>query len=352
MRILQQLPLIVVLMGLGALAMLLPALYAGALGANELARPFLYGSILFLVLTVMLGLATAHMTALHTERRHLIALLMAFTLLPVMLAVPMAEAMPNTRFINVYMEMVSSLTTTGATLFEPERLPMPLHLWRATVAWLGGFLIWVTAFAVMAPLTLGGFEVTSEQEAGQGSRAARAVGAADPSERLLRFTLRLAPIYLTLTAVLWLVMILCGTDPAPGLIFAMSTLSTSGITAGDLPGDAPRGVLAEVAIFTFLVFAVTRRSFLGGLSPQWSALRRDRELRIAVIFVVVLPLFLFLRHWFAAFEVDQGFDGGLTALWGAMFMVLSFLTTAGFESASWDAARDWSGLGKIGRAHV
>ncbi|MEO1474620.1 MAG: potassium transporter TrkG, partial [Pseudomonadota bacterium] len=36
------------------------------------------------------------------------------------------------------------------------------------------------------------------------------------------------------------------------------------------------------------------------------------------------------------------------AFWGAFFTTLSFLTTTGFESASWETARDWSGLGNPG----
>lgn len=350
MRLLRQFPLIVILIGIGALAMFIPALYAGALGDNETARPFLYGGILFLILSGFLGLATMNAPPANSERRQLVALLLAFAALPVMLALPLAEAVPATRFFNAYVEMVSALTTTGATLFEPDRLPMPVHLWRATVAWFGGFLIWVTAFAVMAPLTLGGFEVTSVQEAGQGASTGRNEGHAEPSTRLIRFARRLAPIYITLTGILWLLMILCGIPGAHGLIYAMSTLSTSGITAGQIPGDAPNGGLAEFAIFTFLIFAITRRSFIGGLSPNWRDLRRDRELRIAIVFIITIPSFLFLRHWLGAAQVDAGgFDGNaLAALWGSVFMVLSFLTTTGFESASWTQAQNWSGLGTPG----
>lgn len=350
MQTLRQFPLIVILIGIGALAMLVPALHAGASGDLDTARPFFYGAVLFFVLAGFLGIATMNIAAVHSERRQLVALLLAFAALPLMLALPLAEAVPATRYFNAYVEMVSALTTTGATLFDADRLPISVHLWRATVAWLGGFLIWVTAFAVMAPLTLGGFEVTSEQEAGQGGSTGRNEGHAEPSTRLMRFAGRLAPVYITLTGILWLIMILCGIPGAPGLIYAMSTLSTSGITAGDLPGNAPSGGLAELAIFIFLIFAVTRRSFINGLSPNLGALARDRELRIALVFVTAIPAFLFLRHWIGAFEVDEGgFDGdALAALWGSVFMVLSFLTTTGFESASWTQAQNWSGLGTPG----
>ena len=68
--------------------------------------------------------------------------------------------MGNTTFFNAYVEMVSCLTTTGATLYDdPGRLAPPLHTWRATVGWLGGLIMWVGAIAVLAPMALGGFEV-------------------------------------------------------------------------------------------------------------------------------------------------------------------------------------------------
>ena len=62
-----------------------------------------------------------------------------------------------------------SITTTGLTLFEPDRLQNSVHLWRSTVGWLGGFFVWVTAIAILAPLNLGGFEVSSTAEVGQGA---------------------------------------------------------------------------------------------------------------------------------------------------------------------------------------
>ena len=50
------------------------------------------------------------------------------------LAIPLYESIGNTRFLNAYFEMVSALTTTGATVFDnPGRLSSAEHLWRALV---------------------------------------------------------------------------------------------------------------------------------------------------------------------------------------------------------------------------
>jgi trk system potassium uptake protein TrkH len=72
----------------------------------------------------------------------------------------------------------------------------------------------------------------------------------------------------------------------------------------------------------------------------------DPEFRLGLAIVGGVSLMLFLRHWFGAYAVDDPralADAG-RALWGTAFTVLSFMTTTGFESADWAAARFWSGL--------
>ena len=343
-------PFFVQLMGIGALAMILPALVAGANENFDVARPFLYGAVFFTFLAIVLGLATGRYPTSVDSRTYLISLFGAFSLLPLILAAPMAEAVPDTRFLNVYVEMVSSLTTTGATLFEPDRLPLAIHIWRAQVGWMGGLLMLVCAFALLAPMTLGGFEVTSTQEAGRGADQYQSQGNVFPSDRLARYFWRILPIYTAMTALLWLVLIILGDPPGLAAIHAMATMSTSGISSVASFEGNPSGWQGEVLVFVFLVFALTRRTIQGGLTkPLWPLLIRDRELRVAALFLSVVPLFLFLRHWLGAWEVDAELDArALPAFWGGVFMVGSFLTTTGFISGSWDSAQNWSGLSTPG----
>ncbi|MEM6596297.1 MAG: potassium transporter TrkG, partial [Pseudomonadota bacterium] len=135
--------------------------------------------------------------------------------------------------------------------------------------------------------------------------------------------------------------------PFLALNLAMSTIATSGITPSGGLNPWQVRIYAEIVIFIFLFMAVSRQTFTNetGL-PIWKRLEQDRELRIALIFVTLLPAALFLRHWLGAFE-GQGQDDiykALRAFWGALFTVLSFLTTTGFASHDWEAARAWSGL--------
>ena len=158
--LLARLPLLVSLIAMGGLAMLVPAIHAAATGEREIAEVFFWFAALTLVGGMLIGIAMAGRTRGDHPRRHLAGLLVFFAAMPLLLALPFHEAVGNTSFFNAYFEMVSCLTTTGATLYEEAgRLAPPLHTWRATVGWLGGLVIWVGAIAVLAPMALGGFEV-------------------------------------------------------------------------------------------------------------------------------------------------------------------------------------------------
>lgn len=347
-----QLPFMVILMGIGAAAMYLPAAHAAAIGDWPVMRVFALSGSIFLILTVMIGIATANRKIRSPARSHLLALVGTFTLLPLMLAVPVVEVLGDTSYFNAWFEMVSSLTTTGATLFDAERLPDSVHLWRAQVAWMGGFFVWVTAVAILAPMNLGGYEVLAPHEAGRGPmQSADMIWSSDGTTRLLRHATRLFPIYTGLTVTLWIALLIAGSSPLAALCHAMSTLSTSGITPLADFESAGAGIAGEALICLFLVFALTRASFsvdLPGIGIR--RLTRDPEFRIGLALVVAVPALLFLRHWFGALEVEEMGDipAASQALWGAIFTVMSFLTTTGFVSTSWSEAQNWSGLATPG----
>ncbi len=346
-------PLILTLSGLAALAMLLPAIHALVQEDFTVARAFAYSAILGLALVALIGLAMSHQPRrLNSDLRDLLSLFLAFTVLPLFLAVPFYEGLVTTSFINAYFEMVSSLTTTGATMFaDAARLTDSLHLWRGMVGWFGGLLMWIAAAAVLAPLALGGFEVTASGEPGQLGSDAERFERASSAKRLSQVTFQLAPIYFGLTAGLWVLLMIGGDRPLVALVHAMSTLATSGISAVGGVGQAGSGIAGEIMIFVFLLFGLSRLTFSSDtVTSTRSGLHNDPEFRLGMILVLGVPVLLFARHWIAAFDVDEVENLGLAirALWGGVFTTLSFLTTTGFESASWGTARDWSGLGTPG----
>lgn len=346
------LPLFVILMGIGSLAMYFPAIHALATRDFQTARVFFYGGCLFLVFTTIIALATANYKPRNETGTHLLSLFVCFALLPLMLAVPFHQTVTTATFGEAYFEMVSSITTTGATQYSyPSQLPQSVHLWRALVAWLGGFFVWVSAVAILAPLNLGGFEVLTEGRHGSGSSVSQITRVAAGSERLLRATLRLLPIYGGLTAAFWIFLIIAGDRPFVALIHSMSTFSTSGISAtGGLEAGVSGG-FGEFIVLLGMCFALSRLTFSSDMKARtFKALKTDPEIRIASFIILAVPSLIFMRHWFGALEEQAIEDAqqALSALWGSVFTTVSFLTTTGFESASWTQASKWSGLATPG----
>ena len=346
-------PLILVLSGVAALVMFVPATHALILEDHSIARAFGYSGILGLVLVFVIGLAmSGRQEKTNSDLENLASLALAYVVLPLFLALPFYEGLETTSFLNAYFEMVSCLTTTGATLFAvPERLVDSLHLWRGLVGWCGGLLIWISASAVLAPLNLGGFEVTATAEPGQGDTRLDRFERANPAKRLAQITLQLAPIYIGLTAALWLFLVVTGDRPLVAAIHAMSTLATSGISSVGGVSGANSGLGGEAILFLFMLFGLSRLTFSSDtITTARPGLHNDPEFRLGVALVIGVPLLLIIWHWIAGLEVGEteSFGRVLLAIWGGMFTVLSFLSTTGFESTGWNVASAWSGLGTPG----
>ena len=342
-------PLLVTLSALAGLSMFVPAAHATLTNLDDVAQGFFYSGIIVLILTSMVWLATSNWRPQNVARSQLASLLGAYLLMPIIFALPVVQSVPDTSFANAWFEMVSCFTTTGATVYETAgRLPASLHLWRAIVGWLGGLFILVTATAILAPLNLGGVEVITGGAPGRGDgRFSQITRVADPSERFLRYTLLLLPVYAGLTLLLWFQLMIAGEVNLVALIHAMGTLSTSGISPDGNLSVLSSGLWGEALIVLFLLLAITRRLFPATqIIAAQGPIYRDPEVQMAAAIIIVVTLILFLRHFFAAIELpsDDGPASALRALWGTFFMVVSFLTTTGFESGEWQGARSWSGL--------
>ncbi len=342
-------PLFVLIMMIGALSMIIPAVHAAKLGELRVMQVFLSYSLFILIISVILGLALMNRTPRISGRSHLITIFLVYTVLPVFLALPFATLIPSIGPMQGYFEMLSSLTTTGATLInDPLSIAEPLHLWRALVAWMGGFFVLVIALSVMEPMNLGGFEIRSTVLGSDGGTGS--YGTVDPAERIEKYAIKIAPVYVAVTFALMVLLFMLGDRAYVATIHAMSIISTSGISPIGGVMNAHSGRLGEMFMVIFLIFAVSNRSFQTIGTGEWRWLKRDVEVRLMLMAVIGIPLLLFMRHWLASFEVStqQDISAAFTAFWGSLFTVMSFLTTTGFESADWQTAQNWSGLSTPG----
>lgn len=347
-----RLPLPLLLWGVFSASMFVPAAYALVRNNHPASQSFLYSGLLGLICVTLIALALGGRVPRYGALVQLLSLFFAFAILPVFLAVPLHDALQTTSFLNAYFDMVSAITTTGAELFpDPSRLSAPLHLWRAQVGWMGGMLMWIAASAILAPQSLGGFEITSRGEPGSAA-APMMISEPHPRKRLMRITATLAPVYIGLTLTLWVLLMISGETSLTGLCHAMSVMATSGISpVGGIQGSTS-GVAGEALLFLFMFFALSRLTFSSDTTNMtgFRRLETDPEFRTGLLLVFGLPTLLFLRHWLASLDVEgpENWLLAARAFWGAIFTVTSFLTTTGFESADWEEARQWSGLGTPG----
>lgn len=372
-----EMPLVLLLTTVGAVAMLAPAAQAAFTDDWRLARIFLAASAatgLITTLIVLASAATPRARRLGRSHGGLTSLAATFALLPAVLALPLAMALPDTGFLNAWWEMLSSLTTTGATLYDPRILPLPLHLWRGLVGWLGGLMTLSAAVAILAPLQVGGFELVAAPLApSSGTDRSRTAGAVrgysaragsirptieGDSWRMIRAARALMPIYGGVTLALWIGLTIAGEGGFAALMRAMGAISTSGIASLPGPAGAASGAAGEALIALALGLALSRRFWPGGDILQTSRrLRDDPELRLAGAVILFVTLAVLLRHAVAV-AGDAAQDGPPTALgalgdalrvaWGAGFTALSYLTTTGWTSTHWQGAVAWSGLQEPG----
>ncbi|MCP5073979.1 MAG: hypothetical protein GY947_11880, partial [Rhodobacteraceae bacterium] len=181
--------------------MFLPMAFAIRLEDWKVARTFFYYSIFLLIVLSLIAIAVTGYQPRNTARGYLITIFAALIAIPALLALPFDYLVGSVNYFQAYFEMLSCLTTTGATLFDdPASLPAPLHLMRAIVGWLGGFFILVVAMSIFAPLNIGGFEIYAATRGNQ--NASTQIVRADAARRLRRFSTQIFPAYTLVTAVL------------------------------------------------------------------------------------------------------------------------------------------------------
>lgn len=355
METVKNFPILVLLILLSSLFMMIPALHAALVGDWDVSRVFLYHGIFLSLMSGIVGTATLNRTPKITARYHLVSLLAAYIVLPIFLALPLhalSRSFPTELYVSfgdIYFEMLSCLTTTGATLIDrPNLIPASFHLWRSMVGWLGGLIALVTAYAILAPLNLGGFEIGIRSLYDRKNESGSSVENA--GWRLISQTTTILPVYFSLTFILGLSLIVLGDSPIVAATHAMATLSTSGISAVTGMESSMSGRAGEMLIAFFLLSAISygglTKNILAGKLPSAS----NPQFQLMLICVLSVTVVLFLRNYWGAVEIER--QDSLAsigrAIWGGIFTSLSFLTTTGFESRDWQAMQIWSGLSDPG----
>ena len=326
----QKLPLAISIPTLFILMLMIPSVHGFISGDSHKGRSFFYAVLLGLFGLTFLRFSlqgTVFPMHRHAQLWSLIAFFLGF---PLLLAIPLYEVSATGQFIDAYLDIVSTVTTTGLPVFAPGSLSETLVIWRVSLGWASGFLIWVFAWSIFAPLNLGGFEhLGARGEAMAQTQNARQTTGRLPAEKFWSEALRLGPVYLWITLAAALALLTVSGDPSYALLRAMATIATFGIEIPEHSGAG--GVGGEVILALVMLFALSRSTFstVFARARKWRV-TEDPELRVAAGLVLVATLVLIGQ----GARYVEGLGAHLELVWGAFFTSLSYLTTTGLASDS------------------
>lgn len=243
---------------------------------------------------------------------------LAWLLLPCFAAIPFLATGATQGFIDAYFEATSAFTTTGATvLADLGAVPKAIFIWRAVLAWLGGY-----ATVIMAVTLLSGFGTAGNTA----QHSHLPIGMEGPQLARLAHALRdLLAIYAVVTVFGFFLLWLDGMPTFLALCTALSTVATAGLTHGAPESAGAQTVFGDVVLIALMLFGAT--SFL----THWSAWRgrfraygADIELRLLALMVLSAFVVFLLGHVAAGAQALQG------RVWMAyLFDAASMVTTTG-----------------------
>lgn len=274
------------------------ALYFGFYGAEAVRTPAL---TVLLPITVLVGLA-------------------ATAGLPFFFLNPQEGAIP------AFFEGMSFLTTSGASAYPGETIPPALDLWRALVAWAGGFIAILYGLSILTALNSGGQQLHASPLPYGDSQSGYS--------RFYSMARGLSPLYGFVTASFAVLFMLGGVPILPAIQMAMGGVSTTAIEG--------YGVWLSVSPVVELAFLLLMIVGLGNWDMMQAFFEgkkrsplRDPEARMITTLLFVAAL---------ALAVASLQAGG--SLWSYIFHMISALSGTGAQLSGSDALP--SDLGAIG----
>jgi len=238
-------------------------------------------------------------------------------------------AMPT--FIDALFETVSGFTTTGASILsDVESLSMGLHFWRSFTHWAGGMGVLVLSLAIMPKM---------------GSRSIHLMRAESPGPSMDKMVPRIGAnakilytIYLAMSAMMVLVLMLCGLSLYEALIHTFSTAGTGGfsIFANSIAHYDPH-IQIIIGIFCML-FGVNFSLYYSVLRGDIKSIFKSGELKLYISMIIVCTVLI-------TFNILPLYEDSVPdALRYAYFQVSSIITSTGFATADFNL---WPALSKM-----
>ncbi|MGE4069994.1 MAG: TrkH family potassium uptake protein [Lysobacterales bacterium] len=244
---------------------------------------------------------------------------------------PLILGPPYLSYTDAFFEVVSGLTTTGATtIIGIEHLPRSVLFYRQSMHFLGGMGIVVLAVAILPTLRVGGAQLTKGETSGPNKDSKL-------TPRIQQTAAALWLIYCGLNALCAASYWLAGMNWFDAVTHAFATIATGGFSNYDASIGAFDSPLIETIAVVFMLLGGTNFAlhYLAWGRGSFAVYGQDPEFRtyLSIIgaCVVVVVIGLLSQHVFGSFF--QSFRH-------AVFHVVSMFTSTGFTTTGFSG---WPG---------
>ncbi len=246
----------------------------------------------------------------------------SWVLVPAFAALPLMAEPVGLSFVDAYFEMVSGITTTGATVMVGlDDTAASVLLWRSLTEWIGGVGIIGLAIVILPFLKIGGMALFRLESSDRSEKSL-------PRVRAIATTV--GQIYVLLTVACFFVYWGLGMTPFDALNHALTTVCTAGYSTHDSSfGYFNNHALEWAAVVFMMLGSLPFLAYVRLLRPGTWQQRVDNQ-AMTFVFLTAALVFLFAL-WL---HLTQGVDAA-TALTKSAFNVVSVITTTGFASTDY-----------------
>ena len=226
-------------------------------------------------------------------------------------------------FIDCIFESVSGFTTTGASvLINIEAMPKSILFWRSFSQWIGGMGVLVFMLAVMPSVNASSVNLLRAETTG-------------PSPDKIVPKIREAAkimylMYVTMTAVLVVLLNIAGLPFYDSLVHAFSTAGTGGFSNMNASVGAYSSPIVEIIIMVFMfLFGISFSLYFILLGRHFKRFIRDEELKIYFGLLITAIMVITIN-------IAGMYGGFWEALKHSSFHAVSIMTTTGFTTADYN----------------
>lgn len=312
-------------LALFSVSFLVPLVYAFIVGEPTV-EAFATGFLVTFVVGILAHFLTRRFKRELQPRDGFLLVSAVWSLIPAFCTIPLVLFFDTLSFTDAYFEMVSGLTTTGATVLTGlDTMPASINIWRHLLSWIGGMGILVLAVAILPLLGVGGSQVFKAETPGP-------MKDSKLTPRITETAKSLYLVYIVLSLACAVSYKLAGMTWLDAFMHSGTTMSLSGFSSHDSSYAYFDSAAIEMVAVAFMLIAGINFSihFLAwrGKSFRPYSVCPETKWFLLLMFASVMLITVFLM-------AHQQYTTFSEAFRYSLFNVVSVATTTGFANTDY-----------------